>query len=304
MFIWVNTALCAASVLILVVFLLIEVPQVNFSLAFQTIMPDGSTSTAFLPFGFQGVINSMPFALYLYVGFEMLPVCAEETLDNKATTPRGMFSAMTTIGVLATATLLITSSVKQYTANIIAGSSFPHSDAISAIYGNDDTNINLGSTKLLAFANLIAELASIQSTIFTSSRYIYGLSRGGYLPTLLAITTRKENSPLIAFFAAGVLSIIICFPLKYTTGSANTVLAAVTAFVFVGYAFNMVVYIYLTQIRNRKNFNVVENAWGLIGAAYRLYLITFFVICAMGIAVVPYYFMFIKSNLKASPEKQ
>ena len=51
----------------------------------------------FLPFGIYGVLASMPFAVWLFLAIEQLPLAAEESVDPKRDMPKGIMLGMFTL---------------------------------------------------------------------------------------------------------------------------------------------------------------------------------------------------------------
>ncbi|MBM2854482.1 MAG: amino acid permease-associated region, partial [Steroidobacteraceae bacterium] len=60
---------------------------------------------SWLPFGFAGALASLPFAVWLFLAIEQLPLAAEESDDPKRDMPKGLIYGMATLMVSA---LLIT----------------------------------------------------------------------------------------------------------------------------------------------------------------------------------------------------
>ena len=56
---------------------------------------------AFLPFGWNGVLARLPFAVWLFLAIEELPLAAEESADPKRDMPKGIISGMVTLIVSA-----------------------------------------------------------------------------------------------------------------------------------------------------------------------------------------------------------
>ena len=66
-------------------------------------LPEGGGS--WLPFGFGGALAALPFAVWLFLAIEQLPLAAEESYDPKTDMPKGLIYGMATLMVSA---LLIT----------------------------------------------------------------------------------------------------------------------------------------------------------------------------------------------------
>src|SRR5512141_1798151 len=99
---------------ILVVFFISALPFFDFGKYALNIGADPATGAAielpqghgpFLPFGIYGVLAAMPFAVWLFLAIEQLPLAAEESYDPKADMPKGLIYGMSTLMVSA---LLIT----------------------------------------------------------------------------------------------------------------------------------------------------------------------------------------------------
>ena len=61
-------------------------------------LPDGHGP--FLPFGIYGVLAAMPFAVWLFLAIEQLPLAAEKSADPKRDMPKGIMLGMFTLIVL------------------------------------------------------------------------------------------------------------------------------------------------------------------------------------------------------------
>ncbi len=72
-------------------------------------LPEGNGS--FFPFGFSGVLATLPFAVWLFLAIEQLPLAAEESVDPKRDMPRGIIAGMLTLMVSAFMIVLLNPSV-------------------------------------------------------------------------------------------------------------------------------------------------------------------------------------------------
>eukprot|EP00842_Homolaphlyctis_polyrhiza_P001418 jgi/Hompol1/2277/HPOL_002147-RA len=315
-----NMTMAIISVLILISFLGIELSVFNMQNIWNTVMPDGSISTAALPLGFTGVLNAMPSAAFLYIGFEGMPVLAEETTGHDTSTPRGMLMSMLSIALAGILTLIITPS-SSIPITVLPESGLPHLDLIVAILCPSGANTQQISV-LFAALHLPALVVCIQSITFLSTRYIYALARGGYLPTVLAITTEKTQSPLYSVLATSVLTILVTAIIKYGSASATQILSNIQLpFAFLAYTIDAIVFIYLIFMRQKQFMDVFAKRWptfilcvsaicisvmSLLGLVIlqSLFLYSLLAIVALIVVIVPYYMLLISSNLKASPERE
>ncbi len=58
-------------------------------------LPEGGGS--WLPFGFYGVLAALPFAVWLFLAIEQLPLAAGESSDPKKDMPKGLIYGMSTL---------------------------------------------------------------------------------------------------------------------------------------------------------------------------------------------------------------
>ena len=72
-------------------------------------LPEGGGP--FLPFGWDGVLKSLPFAIWFLLAIEQLPLAAEESHDPKRDMPKGLLWGILTLVILGFLTLLFNSSI-------------------------------------------------------------------------------------------------------------------------------------------------------------------------------------------------
>jgi len=159
---------------------------------------DVAGATDILPFGWYGVWAALPFAMWLFLAVEGVPLAAEEAKNPAKDVPKGIIAAM--IFLLFTAALVIFLVPSATGAEAIGKSAVPLVDALNAT-GNPTlaTTVNL-----LGLAGLIASFFSI---IYGYSRLVFALSRAGYLPRFLSLTSSKKT-PTWALVIPGVLGFL------------------------------------------------------------------------------------------------
>lgn len=226
-------------------------------------LPDGGGP--FLPFGTYGVLAAMPFAVWLFLAIEQLPLAAEESVDPRRDMPKGIMLGMFTL--IATGFLiLITNPAIPEGAFKLGSSGEPILDGFRAIYGS-------GAAKLLALAAVAGLVASFHAIIFAFGRQIYSLSRAGYFPHFLSVTHGDHKTPNVALIAGSLLGLGVMLVVWYTQGGEK-------AGSFIGgVLLNMAVFgamiSYLLQalsfIRLRQRFPNIERPYrsplGVPGAA-------------------------------------
>lgn len=155
-------------------------------------------ATEFLPFGWHGVWAALPFAMWLFLAVEGVPLAAEEAKNPAKDVPKGIIGAM--MFLLFTAVLVLFLLAGASGAEMIGKSTVPLVDAL-----NFTGNETLGTiVNVLALAGLVASFFSI---IYGYSRLIFALSRAGYLPQFLSLTS-KRKTPTWALIVPGVLGFL------------------------------------------------------------------------------------------------
>jgi ethanolamine permease len=179
--------------------------------------PDGAAvelpqgNGPWLPFGLKGVFMALPFAVWLFLAIEQLPLAAEESTDPSRDMPRGIIAGLATLLVSAGLILWLNPAVAPG-AFKLAVSGEPLLDGFRATFGE-------GLAKLLALVACIGLIASFHTILFAKGRQIYSLSRAGYFPRFLSVTHARHKTPYVALIAGSALALIIMFVLWFGMGS-------------------------------------------------------------------------------------
>lgn len=200
----------------LAVFWASALPQVDFARWALDVGPDGSKlaegNGPFLPLGFTGVLAAMPFAVWLFLAIEQLPLAAEESLAPQRDMPIGILAGMGTLLVSAALVLWLNPSIPGVGSHALAKSGEPLLDGFKAIYGE-------GVAKGLALVALLGLVASFHTIIFAKGRQIYSLSRAGYFPPALSLTHGTRKTPHVAMVAGSLVALAVMFVLWTTLGA-------------------------------------------------------------------------------------
>jgi ethanolamine permease len=195
-----------ASLAILLVFWVSAIPHMDFSRWALNIGPDGKELAegggSMFPFGFEGVLKTLPFAVWLFLAIEQLPLAAEESVDPKRDMPRGIIIGMITLIVSAFMIVLLNPSVVGVGSFKLSTSGEPLLDGFRAIYGD-------GAVVVLGIVALTGLIASFHTILFAMGRQVYSLSRAGYFPTALSVTGSKRKTPYMAMISGSILGLII-----------------------------------------------------------------------------------------------
>lgn len=213
------------------------------------------------PHGWGGLLRALPFALWVYLGIEQLPLCAEESHDFIRDLPRAMLLALGTLVVFAFATVILNAGIAPGAA-AVGRSEEPLFLAFRTIFGNGAT------ARLLALMGCAGLIASFHAIMYAYGRQIYSLSRAGYFPVWLSVTHAKYRTPHRALIAGSALgyAAALAIHLAGQKSVVGAVLLNMAVFgAVIAYVLQMVSF-----IRLRARFSNIARPWrspaGMAGA--------------------------------------
>ena len=166
---------------------------------FDMATTDAVGASSFLPMGWYGVWAALPFGMWLFLAVEGVPLAAEEAKNPARDVPKGIIGAM--IFLLGTAVLVLFLLAGAAGAQAIGESGVPLVTALK-----ESGSETLGTVvNVLGLAGLIASFFSI---IYGYSRLVFALSRAGYLPQFLSLTSSRK-APSWALIVPGVLGFLV-----------------------------------------------------------------------------------------------
>ncbi len=201
------------SIAILVLFAVLAFTSGTFNPAALFDIAPTAGGTAFLPLGIASVLFAMPFAMWLFLGIEELPLAAEEAHNPERDIPRAGRWGMITL--LLTGALVVILNPGVMGAGTVGSSLEPLLDGFRAIIPGDIAAI------LSAFA-LIGLLASVQGIMYAYGRNMYSLSRAGYYPKFLSLTGKRQT-PYLALIVGAVIGFFSLMVVQYGSAEAGSV---------------------------------------------------------------------------------
>lgn len=173
-------------------------------------LPNGGGD--WFPFGAKGVLAMMPFAVWLFLAIEQLPLAAEESVDPRRDMPKGIILGMLTLIVSALMIVWLNPAVAGIGSFKLATSGEPLLDGFKAIYGE-------GIAKGLALVAVLGLVASFHTIIFAKGRQVYSLSRAGYFPPVLSVTHGTRKTPHVAMIFGALVALAVMFALWFGLGA-------------------------------------------------------------------------------------
>ena len=191
-------AITAVAALALVVFILGMIPHFDVDNLFDiAVNTSASGASTFLPEGYIGIWAALPFAMWLFLAVEGVPLAAEESKDPAKDMPKGIITAMVILIIFGALVLILAPGGAG--ADYMKDHGAPLVGALQVVYG--DNSVAAVFVNAVGLAGLIASFFSI---IFAYSRQVFALSRAGYLPRFLSVTSRRKV-PTWALIIPGVI---------------------------------------------------------------------------------------------------
>ena len=270
---------------ILLVFWIGAIPHFSWELALN-IEPEAGQSR-WLPFGWLGVAQALPFAIWFYLAIEQLPLAAEESSNPQRDMPKALLWGILTLIVASVLTLFLNAGIAPGAA-AVGQSDEPLLLAFTTIFGS---GIGASLLALVAVAGLVA---SFHTIIYAYGRNIYSLSRSGYFPNWLSVTLPRRRTPHIALLAGAVIgycvALLIEFGKDWFGGAAVPVGAALLSMAVFGaviaYVMQMIAFVQL-----RRRFPHIERP-------YRSRLGNAGAIVAGVIALITLVFLFLNADYR------
>ena len=205
-------AITAIAVIALVAFVAGMVPKFDTSNLTDIKPTDAAGASSFIPFGYAGILSAFVYGIWFFLAVEGVPLAAEETGDPARDMPRGIITAMLTLLLFAALILLIVPGSAG--SETIRGSDNPLPEAIRAVRGDGSVLADF-----VNWAGLAGLVASFFSIIFAYSRQLFALSRAGYLPKVLSLTSGR-NTPWVALLVPGTIGFLLAGVLEANMGAA------------------------------------------------------------------------------------
>ncbi|TLS45551.1 ethanolamine permease [Streptomyces montanus] len=174
---------------------------------------DGSAfgSSSWLPMGLLGIWAAFPFGMWFFLGVEGVPLAAEETKDPARTLPKAIRWSMGILVILALLTFFASAGARG--SDAIQGAGNPLVEALQP--DGEATALS----RFVNYAGLAGLVASFFSLIYAGSRQLFALSRAGYLPRFLSLTSSRK-APYLGLLVPGAIG----FALAAATGDGARML--------------------------------------------------------------------------------
>ncbi|WP_299073861.1 ethanolamine permease [uncultured Paraglaciecola sp.] len=219
----------------LLVFTLGLIPHFDYNNLFDiAVNQQASGASTFLPEGYIGIWSAIPFAIWLFLAVEGVPLAAEETENPAKDMPKGIITAMVVLLIFAFCVLFLAPGVAG--SELMKNHGAPLVGALQVAYGE-----NSGVATFVNVVGLFGLIASFFSIIFAYSRQVFALSRAGYLPRFLSITSSRKV-PTMALIIPGVIGFLLSL-----TGQGDLMITMAVFGATISYALMMLSHIILRK---------------------------------------------------------
>lgn len=154
-----------------------------------------------LPLSITGVIQAIPFALWMYLGVEQAVTASEEAELPSRDVPRGLLLALVLLTLTACGVIIFAPGAGEVGHVSKAGD--PLLAALEGVGAGQGLVVTL-----IGFGALLGLLASFFSLSYSASRQIYDLSRTGFFPAAFAKVTAR-GTPVPAFILVALVGFAI-----------------------------------------------------------------------------------------------
>ncbi|MGA7935154.1 MAG: amino acid permease [Kovacikia sp.] len=210
-----SLLLTLLSIGVLAIFYGTIVASGTFNLDLLFNIPPDPGQAGWLPKGWQGVFTAVPYAIWFYLAIEILPLAGEETKNEGKNMPKGLISAMWTLFILSILTLVLNTGVGGGAA-ALAKSDIPLADGLEAFAAGSSR------TALMPLGLLFGLAAGAHTQMYGYGRILFALSRAGYIPRWLSVTSKKYTP-----YRALLVGTVIGFGCILLTNIGSTELSAV-----------------------------------------------------------------------------
>ena len=175
--------------------------------AARNLSTDVNGTATLFPGGIRGIIQAVPFALFMFLGVEQAAQAAAEVHDPARSMPRALFVAILVAFLIGIAVLLIATGATG--ASALASADDP---LLAAVHAQPQDLFHRILGRLVGTGALVSFLATFFSLAYGSSRQFHHLASSGSLPAWLTRTNgRGAPVPALAIMAV-IGAVTAAFP--------------------------------------------------------------------------------------------
>ncbi|PSB05251.1 amino acid permease [Merismopedia glauca] len=247
--------LCLSAILVLVIFFVTALTTGLFQTELLFNIPPTPGNTHWLPFGWEGAFRAIPYAIWFYLAIEQVPLAAEETENPAKNIPQGLISGIFTLIILSFLVLILNSGVGGG-AMAVSKSTIPLGYGLE-IYYNTGYLINI--------AVLCGVISTFHSITFAYARSLFAMSRAGYIPRWISVTSKTYTPYRALLLGAGVGLACAALIKIFSDAAVGSILLNMSVFgAVISYILVMLSYLKLKMTRPEllKNYHSPLGVFG------------------------------------------
>ena len=258
---WISTFGGILSLLILVIFCLGSLPNINLSSNGPSANTTGShdLSPQWFIGGMDGFMSVLPLAGWFFVGIESLNLCASVVNKPKTTIPIGSISCVLTIFFMAIFVLCVTSALPNNT-------DIPTSDSLAPLSIGFSIMTNISINRAIIFS-IPATFATAYGFIFAFSRVLLAMARSGLMPPLLKATYGRYRTPHVAILAGSTVGYTMCLIVYFMPSVGDALYSLCILSAYLAYVSQFIGYIIFKRKYDQRS-RQFSSPLGIFGAIY------------------------------------
>jgi APA family basic amino acid/polyamine antiporter len=216
------------------------------------------------PNGFSSTLTASSLVFFAFLGFQTVAIASEEAKNPKRDVPLAIILSLLICSLIYIGVAII--SVGSVDWKILGSLDHPLSYVAQKITNNEY------ASSFVTFGALVATASVALTSIYSSSRTIFALSRDNLLPKTFAKISEKFGTPITSVLVSSLLSILIVL-----SGSINFVVSIVSFGSLFNFIFTNLSLIKLKKkIKKRPTFELPFHPLIPIAGAISCFILMFF----------------------------
>lgn len=182
--------------------LIIFCAAMSSSFSFISLYSQQHGEPTLFPNGVAGVMQCIPYALFMFLGVEQAANAAGDMHDPMKNLPKAIFVSVGSILLIGVSVLVFASGV-----GVIKVAAAEGNPLFVAVANGDAVPAKVWFEKIVGIGSIISLIATAFSLYYTSSRQFFSLAKAGYLPPGLAVLNSR-GAPSRSIWLVGALAMI------------------------------------------------------------------------------------------------
>jgi APA family basic amino acid/polyamine antiporter len=205
---------------------------------------DESKFVPFFPNGFSFTLTASSLVFFAFLGFQTVAMASEEAKNPKKDVPLAIILSLLICSLIYIGVAIV--SIGSVDWKILGSVDHPLSYVIQKITNNEYASL------FVTFGALVATASVALTSIYSSSRTLFALSRDNLLPKVFTKVSERFGTPITSVIVSSILSVLIVL-----SGSINFVVSIVSFGSLFNFIFTNLSLIKLKKkIKKKPNFEL------------------------------------------------